>query len=98
MSNKISIVVFILVIIWIIIGFTSGVYPNNGQYTLDDPANFWSGVWHGMWAGVNFIRSLFNSEVGIYEINNNGGWYNFGYILSVGAIFRNRAKYKSGEH
>ncbi len=31
--------------------------------------------------------SLFNSDVGIYEVHNNGGWYNFGYLIGLSMIF-----------
>jgi len=33
-----------------------------------------------------FIVSLFNPDVGIYEINNNGGWYNFGFVVGASAV------------
>jgi hypothetical protein len=34
-----------------------------------------------------FIISLFNDSVGIYEMHNNGGWYNFGFLLGASIIF-----------
>lgn len=49
----------------------------------DDAAGFWSGLWHGAIALFSFIISLFNKDVGIYEVNNTGGWYDFGYILGI---------------
>ena len=52
-----------------------------------DVAGFWLGLWHGIIAPFAFIVSLFNSNVGIYEIHNNGGWYNFGYLLGLTIIF-----------
>jgi hypothetical protein len=27
--------------------------------------------------------SLFNPDVGIYEIHNNGAWYNLGFLLGI---------------
>ena len=49
--------------------------------------NFWSGLWHGMTAGFSFIGSLINPEkYVVYAVNNNGGWYNFGFLLGVGAF------------
>jgi hypothetical protein len=50
-------------------------------------AGFWRGLWHGFIAPFAFIVSLFSSDVQIYEVHNNGGWYNFGYILGLMAIF-----------
>jgi hypothetical protein len=42
-----------------------------------DPAGFSAGLWHGIIMPITFIVSLFNPNVGIYETNNNGGWYGF---------------------
>ncbi len=46
---------------------------------------FWNGLWHGMIACITFIGSLFNDTIAVYAVNNNGGWYNFGFLLGVGA-------------
>lgn len=48
-----------------------------------EPVGFWYGVWHGAILGFAWIVSLFNSDVAIYAIYNNGGWYNFGYIVGI---------------
>jgi hypothetical protein len=50
-------------------------------------AGFWQGLWHGIIAPVTFVISLFNKNVNMYEVHNNGGWYNFGFILGVIIIF-----------
>jgi hypothetical protein len=60
-------------------------------------AGFWRGLWHGFIAPVTFIISLFSRDVRIYEVHNNGGWYDFGFILGVsgslgGAIHGPRSK------
>jgi hypothetical protein len=52
-----------------------------------DPAGFLLGLWHGLIIVITFIISLFNSDVGIYEVQNNGGWYNFGYVLGISIAF-----------
>ncbi len=44
---------------------------------------FWYGIWHGLIAPISFIISLFDDSVAIYAIYNNGGWYNFGYLLGL---------------
>lgn len=46
-------------------------------------ASFWQGLWHGFISLFTFIISLFKDNVNIYEVHNNGGWYNFGFILGV---------------
>ncbi len=48
-----------------------------------EEAGFWAGLWHGFISLVTFIISLFNKNVGIYEANNKGGWYNFGFIVGI---------------
>lgn len=52
-----------------------------------DAAGFWQGLWHGFIVLFTFIISLFNRGVGIYEVNNNGGWYDFGFLLGVMTFF-----------
>ena len=49
-------------------------------------AGFWLGLWHGMIAVITWIISLFSSNVHFYEVHNNGGWYNFGFLLGIGAL------------
>lgn len=50
-------------------------------------AGFWSGLWHGIISPITFIISLFSDNVNIYEVYNNGAWYNFGFIVGVCVIF-----------
>jgi len=57
--------------------------PNPAQGTDGEVAGFWQGVWHGAIALITFVISLFNDNVNIYEVNNNGGWYNFGFVLGI---------------
>jgi hypothetical protein len=49
-------------------------------------AGFWLGWWHGIIVVVTFIISLFDSSVHFYEVHNNGGWYNIGFLLGAGAF------------
>lgn len=50
-------------------------------------AGFWLGLWHGFITPVTFVWSLFSSKVGVYEIHNNGGWYNAGFLLGASCVF-----------
>ena len=50
-------------------------------------AGFWRGLWNGIIAPVTFIISLFTRNVQMYDVHNNGGWYNFGFFLGVTALF-----------
>lgn len=46
-------------------------------------AGFWRGVAHGAIAPVSFVISLFRDEVSLYEIKNNGGFYDAGFMLGI---------------
>ena len=49
-------------------------------------AGFWQGLWHGFISPFTFIISLFNNNLNIYEVYNNGNWYNFGFMFGVSMI------------
>ena len=49
---------------------------------------FWGGVWHGMITFFSFIGSLFDDNIAVYAVNNNGGWYDFGFVGGLGMIVR----------
>lgn len=57
----------------------NSVYQQQGA----EPAGFWVGLWHGIIMPFTFIVSLFNPDIGIYESNNNGNWYNFGFVIGA---------------
>jgi hypothetical protein len=50
-------------------------------------AGFWAGLWHGLICPITFPVSLFSPNVRIYEINNRGRWYDFGFIIGVSCAF-----------
>ena len=56
------------------------------------PANFWWGLWQGLIIILSFIASWFDNNIVLYQVNNNGFWYNLGYLIalsvSVGGIAR----------
>jgi len=47
---------------------------------------FWFGLWNGITAGFAFIGKLFDRDIAIYATNNNGIWYDLGFILGVGGL------------
>jgi hypothetical protein len=57
--------------------------PNVAAGRGDDPAGFLLGLWHGIILPVTFVISLFTDGVSVYEVNNNGNWYDFGFFLGV---------------
>jgi hypothetical protein len=50
----------------------------------DKVYGFWNGIWHGMIAPFVWIGNLFGNDNAIYAINNNGNWYDFGFLLGLG--------------
>ncbi len=61
--------------------------PDFTEAALRDPVGFWHGLWHGIISPISFVISLFDSDVAIYAIYNNGGWYDFGFVLGAGILF-----------
>jgi hypothetical protein len=51
------------------------------------PAGFWAGLWHGLISPITFLVSLWSPNVRIYETNNRGRWYDFGFIIGVSGAF-----------
>jgi len=47
---------------------------------------FWGGLWHGIIAPIAFVCSWFSDNVSVWAVNNNGGWYTFGFLLGIGAF------------
>ncbi len=72
----------IFICMFILIMVTSSCAPGNTRYDAK-PAGFWAGLWHGLICWITFIISLFSKSVEMYEINNSGGWYNFGFLLGA---------------
>jgi len=85
------VVATILIVLLVIAGCAPG--PNSLADTPrsdaadGEVAGFWMGLWHGFASPVMFIISLFNKSVEVYEVHNNGGWYTFGFMIGVSAIF-----------
>jgi hypothetical protein len=52
------------------------------DYALE-AAGFWAGLWHGLISFFTFIISLFTDSVKMYEVNNVGTLYDFGFILGI---------------
>jgi hypothetical protein len=46
-----------------------------------EPVGFFYGLWHGFIVLFSWIGSWFFDDVAIYAIYNNGGWYDFGFII-----------------
>lgn len=69
----------------VLAGCAAGVNPalDTPPIGQEQPAGFWLGLWHGFIAPVTFVISLFTNSVNVYEVHNNGNWYDFGFILGL---------------
>jgi len=74
--------------------------PNNvAGLATDHTSGFWAGLWHGLILPITFVVSLFTDNVSIYDVHNNGNWYDFGFVLGIAIpvmIFRPRWRRKKG--
>jgi hypothetical protein len=80
MKIKLNIIWFIILLM---VNCWSPLVDVSECLSATEPMGFWYGVWHGMIMVPAFFASLFIDGIGIYAINNNGAWYNFGYIGGI---------------
>jgi hypothetical protein len=86
--KRIFVIGTLAILLVTLVGCTPG--PNDLAKSPDEGgevAGFWLGLWHGLIAPITFIVSLFSDSVSVYEVHNNGGWYNFGFLIGVSIIF-----------
>ena len=82
----------VLVMIALISAVMTGCAPGQNQLvnSADSEgkvAGFWYGLWHGVIAPISLIVSLFKDNVHMYEVHNNGNWYNLGFLLGMASVF-----------
>ncbi len=81
-------VVLVALCLLLLVACTAGVNPEVDTAGPDgDVAGFFMGLWHGFIAPITFFISLFTDNVNIYEVHNNGNWYDFGFLLGTGSPF-----------
>lgn len=77
---------FILLAISTLVLVTLACASGNPHANPEASAGFWKGLWDGTTILISGIISIFNPSYGLYEINNNGGGYDFGFFLGIAAI------------
>lgn len=65
----------------------AGCVAGDPRFTPEAPAGFWQGLWHGIISVITLIVGLFDASVRVYEIDNNGAWYDFGFLFGVVSIW-----------
>ena len=57
--------------------------PNPEVGAGEDTPGFLVGLWHGLIVFFTFVISLFTDKVSVYEVANDGNWYDFGFFLGL---------------
>lgn len=86
--KKLTYILMVSLIVLVLSACVAG--PNEMVNTPDEEgevAGFWQGLWQGLISPITFVISLFSDSVHVYEIHNNGNWYNFGFLLGASIIF-----------
>jgi len=86
--KKFTFVIILISIMVLLSACAAG--PNELRNTPDEDgevAGFWKGIWHGLISPITFVISLFSKSVYVYEVHNNGGWYNFGFLMGASITF-----------
>jgi len=77
---------YLLLFLLIILIYGCAEPLNIQECITETPAGFWSGLIHGLIAPFTFIISCFNDSITMYEVNNIGAWYDFGFVLGSGIL------------
>ena len=75
--------IIVLTILLLATSLLSGCFPGGGHATADEPAGFFLGIWHGWIAPISLIFGIFEDTVRVYEVNNTGWFYDFGFYMAI---------------
>lgn len=81
--NKGKKLILLVLFIIVISCFMTGCMPGDGSKTLDDPAGFMTGVWHGWIAPFSLVFGIFDKNIRLYEVMNKGWLYDFGFYIAI---------------
>jgi len=85
--KEILIISIPILIISLLISCSAGINEHTGMPNDDEElAGFWYGLCQGCTSPITFVISLFSDCVCAYEVHNNGGWYNFGFLIGAAII------------
>ncbi len=82
-----------MIIITAILSIMTGCFAGpDSQWRREPPKNpeppqagFLAGLWHGFISVVALVFGII-SDIQIYETNNTGWWYDFGFLIGAGAF------------
>ena len=95
-SSKLNLLVIFLLFVSLVILMSGCACPIDIEECMPEKIyGFWGGLWHGIISPFTFIISLLKDDVVMYACNNNGGWYDFGFVLGAGILFGGGSKASS---
>lgn len=77
-------IVFLILLSLSLIGCAESVTFAEAQAM--EPVGFWPGYFDGVTLLLSLFGSLLDDQIAIYAIYNNGGYYDFGFVLGVGTL------------
>lgn len=99
MKKNIRFLVPVVIILFFLAACTAGPNTTTGIPRMTgEVAGFLKGLWHGFISLFTFIISLFSDKVSLYEVHNNGGWYDFGFMLGIMMFFGSGGRASSMRH
>jgi hypothetical protein len=78
-NKKLRLLIFSL---FVLVALT-GCIPGDGTSSATQQAGFFWGIWHGWIAPISLIISIFDKNIHIYEVFNNGFWYDLGFYMAI---------------
>ena len=69
--------------VFVLAALSACVARQDAAAVAPDTPGFLLGLWHGFIFPVAWFLSLFFSNISIYAVPNNGGWYDFGYFVGI---------------
>ncbi len=71
----------------VVIALGVAVYEATAPQGEQGQAGFLAGLRDGIIAPFSLVVSLFSENLRMYEVNNIGAWYDFGFVLGAAALF-----------
>ncbi len=87
METRRQLVAWTVVALGLLLLASCAAGPNAAATSDAGTAGFWLGLWQGFITPATFVISLFTDNVSIYEVDNNGNWYDFGFVIGLGLIW-----------
>lgn len=75
-----------LLIICLLLTSCADVSPHTNDCITSNPYGFWSGVWHGIIVPFSIFGRILSDDIAVYALNNNGSWYDVGFVFGVGGL------------